>query len=624
MRRCAVAVNGVKVASKIVSDLASLIFSAGEIQDAHQGLRFLIHLSGVLFGGEISWASLFGDGFYVDPYVLRLFGQAHQFCRGRDLLTSSGKASSCHLARLVGTRHRGGVEPKASAVPHPSRSGEELAFLDAMVALQLDDHAPAQTELKHLARMAARAEAASRSPSSPSDGVPPLESSWSDGPGVAAFGNGDAVGRGDGDSGGSGDSGGGSTSGSSAGGSPATRLLAGFNPPGLFPFVFDRVRRPLRRVASKASLCFIDNVLDRKRRGPISLLRNVPKAAVLFSSMTFNQRGIQDPFSRWGTYQLIIVQKKSGQLPERCQWPLSVVVPTRFLTPKAAKKLPAATILTAPLQSSREEPDDDQAEEETDITPVPKRFVDPAVLIELRAIFTDESHCKQEEEVAPILLLLNKEPRPRSCMMAKVFRVDAQAGKRKQQRGRRKSAAKSTGASASVAVALAPQTGGGNSGAGSGGGNSAARAAPPGLWSVAAARAIARRAAAGVGAAAKRTLEAPAVGGLVKRTRLSGWDDNRARSHEQDVVDGTCDLLDARSVMVAYGVADVGRPVLHTGAAPSEFVVIQLKAVAPSRATIIYPHAQQVSVEQPAVTVRLMRDTVGTLIVSNRASLLSV
>jgi len=618
LRRYAVAVNGGKVADKTVSDLASLIFFSGRVQDAHPGLRVLIHLSGVSSGGELSWASLFGDGSYVDPDVLRVFGQAHQFCRGRDLLTSAGNASSCHPARLVGTHHRGGVEPKASASPPPSPSSDDIAFLDAMVTPQLDNHSPSPIELQRLARMAARAEAASRSQSPPSVGEQPRDNAGSDGAGAAAAGSEDAVGGGDRDRGG------GSTSGSSAGGSPVTRLLAGFNTPGVLPFVFESVRPPPRHVPSKASLYFMENVLDRKRRGPILLLRNVLKAAVLFFSMTFNQRGIHEGFSRWWAYQLIIAQEESGQLPKRCQWPLSVVVPARFLTPKATKKLPAATMPTEPLRNNCEEPTDDQAKEDTDITPVSKKVVDPAVLIELRAIPTNESHCKQEEAVAAILLLWDKEPRSRSCMMAEVFRVDQQAGKRKQQQGRHKSAAKRDGASASAAVALAPRTGGGDGGGGGGGRDAAARAEPPGLGSAAAARASARQAAAGVAAASKRTLEAPAAGGPAKRTRLSGGDNNGAGPDVPDIVDGPCDLLDARGITVANGVADVGRRVLHTRAVPSEFVVIEVKAVAPSRATVIYPHEQQFPVEPPAVPLRLMGDTVGTFIVWSRASLLSV
>ena len=619
LRRYAVAVNGGKVADKTVSDLASLMVFSGQVQDAHPGLRVLIHLSGVSAGGELSWASLFGDGCYVDPDVLRVFGQAHQFCRGRDLLTSAGNASSCLPARLVGTHHRGGVQPMAAADPPPSPSSDDLAFLDAMVAPQLDNHSPSPIELQRLARMAARAEAASRSPSPPSDGIPPRVNAGRDSDGAGAAGSGDAVGGGDGDGSG------GSTNGSSASGSPVPRLLAGFNTPGVLPFVFESVRPPARHVPSTPSLYFMENVLDRKRRGPILLLRNVLRAAVLFFSMTFNQRGIQEGFSRWWAYQLIIAQEASGELPKRCQWPLSVVVPTRFLTPKTAKKLPAATMLTKTLQDGREEePADDHAEDDAEITPIPKKAVDPAVLVELRAIPTNETHCKQEEAVAAILLLWDKEPRSRSCMMSEVFRVDQQTGKRKQQQGRRKSAATSTGASARGAVALAPRTGGGDGGGGAGRANAAAGAAPPGLGSAAAARAHARRAASGIAATDKRALETPAAGCPAKRTRLSGGGVNGAGAGLPAVIDGPCDLLDERGITVATGVADVGRRVLHTRAVPSEFLVIEVKEVAPSCASSTYPYEQQFPVEPPSVPLRLMRDTVGTFIVWNRASVISV
>jgi len=89
------AVKGGTLLENAVKNLASVFLAASRVGDTHPELRSVVHLSGVLAGGELGWASLFGDNAYVDPDVLRFFGQAHHVFRARDVLQRTSLFASC-------------------------------------------------------------------------------------------------------------------------------------------------------------------------------------------------------------------------------------------------------------------------------------------------------------------------------------------------------------------------------------------------------------------------------------------------------------------------------------------------------------------------------------------------
>eukprot|EP00168_Porphyra_purpurea_P014351 TRINITY_DN4100_c0_g1_i7.p1 TRINITY_DN4100_c0_g1~~TRINITY_DN4100_c0_g1_i7.p1 ORF type:complete len:329 (+),score=61.05 TRINITY_DN4100_c0_g1_i7:548-1534(+) len=100
------AVNGCSVSTKTLEDATAMVASALAMEDGNDHLQVIIHQSGVSAAGDPGWASLFGQGAYGDPDVLHVFGQAHQFCRGRDVLSRARLAADAD-GRLVGTLHRG-------------------------------------------------------------------------------------------------------------------------------------------------------------------------------------------------------------------------------------------------------------------------------------------------------------------------------------------------------------------------------------------------------------------------------------------------------------------------------------------------------------------------------------
>jgi len=104
-----------------------MVANAAAVEDGIDDLRIFIHMSGVSAGGDLRWASVYGQGPYVDPDVLRVFGQAHTFCRRLDIL-SSNRLTTDTRAWPVGTLHRGGrrvVATPSSSTPLSALAEDE-------------------------------------------------------------------------------------------------------------------------------------------------------------------------------------------------------------------------------------------------------------------------------------------------------------------------------------------------------------------------------------------------------------------------------------------------------------------------------------------------------------------
>jgi len=641
LSKYAMVVKGSKVSDKALEELASVVKFASQFEDAEPGLQLVVHLSGVTPGGELGWASIYGDGAYVDPDVLRVFAIAHQFCRGRDLLVTTGLAANCPPARLAGTLHRDGVPPTPLSAAPPSPSVADLEFMDATLEPQLDRVRPPSVGIQRLARQAARARSASTSWSA---SPPPDGGSRDVWVGSSPVNGRDAVAA----------SGRTNSSGVECGGDEdgarVARLLSGFGADGLLPFVLETLRPPEPVTASFLAVDFMSRIF--KRRAPITLLRTVLQAAILFFAMKFKKgvRVINEGFSRWWAHQLILDQSESGEVMDKDRWPLSVVVPVTFLPVKVAKKLPVAMTRTrnAALAAEGDTDKNDGDNDGGNFNAVPraaqKAASEPAVLVELDGVPVDETHCKTEHAVAAVLLLWDKEPTVRSIVEAELFRFDRMASNRKVA-PRRKAAAKTAAAAAGEGQALAraptlaprpPAVGGDVSGGGGGGGGGdpVRDGGCSGASAVLSARAAARAAAA-AGAATpspprrtggvitKRSLGAPAAARPSKRGRQAALPGSHgAGSSPPAVMDGPCDLLDAGGVPVATGVVDLGRRVLHTREVPPHLAVLEVTGV--TNASVPYPFEADFPVEPPGAGHRLMGDTTAHFIVWPLCSLLSV
>jgi len=626
------AVKGGRVLDNAVEDLASVISAASRVEDIHPELRLVVHLSGVSASGELGWASLFGDHAYVDPDVLRVFGQAHQFCRARDVLQRTSLFASCPSATLVGTCHRGGVQPSAAAPLPPSPTAADLEMLHAMVAPQLDDINPPPLDIQRLARLAARAEEASRSPSPLLDQLP-----LTDGGAMPAAGA--SSGGGPADDGGGGHS---NWEGQGDGRTDqrrATRLLEGLNVPGVVPFVLETLSPPKPHKPTISAFRFMATIM-LNRRAPITLLRAVLRAAMLFFAMRFGQgmRSIHEGFARWWARQLLLEQTESGELQEKTGWPLGVAVPVEFLPAKTSKELPrfrdqveqSDNNSTQRTDGGTDDLNNGEQLEEGGADKVTAAF-NPAVVVTIKVIPTDTSHSKQQDVVAAILLLWDKEKSSRTIMQAEVFKADkarsSNAASKRNQQARRKPTSSDGASSTSGAPALAPR-GGVPSGIGAGqvdgrGGGSTS-VLPTVVSDAAAARSAARAAAAGGAAATKRAIDSTAAAGPAKRARrararggqgVGSGQGQGAGDKPPSAGDGPVDLAGANGLTVATGIAEYGRRVLHTREVPANMVVVQVTAVQPSGADNPYPFEQDFPVEPPAVSHRSMGETVGTYIV---------
>ena len=627
------AVKGGRVLDDAVKDLASVISAASRVEDTHPELRLVVHLSGVSAGGELGWASLFGDHAYVDPDVLRVFGQAHHFCRARDVLQRTSLFASCPSATLVGTSHRGGMQPSAAAPLPPSPTAADLEMLHAMVAPQLDDVNPPPLDIQRLARLAARAEEASRSPSPLSDTLPLNDTGATPAAGATYSGGGPADdgggvrGNGEGQGGGRTDQ------------RRATRLLEGLNVPGVVPFVLETLSPPKPHKPSISAFRFMATIM-LNRRAPITLLRAVLRAAMLFFAMRFGQgmRSIHEGFARWWARQLLLQQTESGELQEKTGWPLGVAVPVEFLPAKTSKELPR-------FRDQKEQLDNNGAQQTDRVTDdinngeqleeggadKAKAAFHPAVVVTIKVIPTDTSHSKQQDVVAAILLLWDKEKSSRTIMQAEVFKADkarsANAASKRNQQARRKPTSCDGASSTAGAPALAPRGGvpsdiGATQVDGRGGGSSSTL--PAVLSDAAAARSAARAAAAGGAAATKRALDSTAAAVSAKRTRralarggqgVDSGEGQGAGDKPPAAGNGPVDMAGANGLTVATGIADYGRRVLHTRAVPANMVVVKVTAVQPSGADNPYPFEQDFPVEPPSVSHRAMGETVGTYIV---------
>jgi len=387
------AVNGRSVSAKTLEAAAEMVANASALEDGNDHLQVVIHLSGVSAGGDLGWESLYGQGTYVDPDVLRVFGQAHQFCRGRDVLSRNPLAAP---ARLVGTLHRGGdvAPPPSSPAPLPV-SAEEEEHLEVFTS-PADSVLPPPFSIQRLARQVARARSASRSESS-------LDA------GSAGGGNGSAATLS------STDALGGEASGDNSNGSEGAVPL--------LPYVLECMSAPDVETPHQSALAFMKDLI-LNRRAPVQLLRATLRAVVIFFAMHFGlaPRIIQEGFSRWWAHRIVADQTSDGTVVAP-RWPMGVKVPTRFLPSKMVK----SACKSGEVRPAEEPLDEGAADLFTDQTRLTEEFV----TIFLDAIPSSEHHRKHEEAVAALLLLWCKEPRCHSVMKHEVFKADHAALRRK-------------------------------------------------------------------------------------------------------------------------------------------------------------------------------------------------
>eukprot|EP00168_Porphyra_purpurea_P011320 TRINITY_DN2879_c0_g1_i1.p1 TRINITY_DN2879_c0_g1~~TRINITY_DN2879_c0_g1_i1.p1 ORF type:complete len:410 (-),score=80.82 TRINITY_DN2879_c0_g1_i1:524-1753(-) len=365
---------------------------------------------------------------------------------------------------MVGTSHSGGVLPSVAAPPSPSPSTADLDLLHAMMAPQLDDINPPPLDIQRLARLAARAEEASRSSSPFSDQLPLTDDSATPAAG-ASSGGGLADSEG---GGGCNDDvqGGGRTN--QMGGK---RFLEGLDVPGVVPFVLETLSPPKPHKPSISAFRFMASTM-LNRRGPITLLSAVLRVAMFFFAMRFGQgmRSIHESFDRWWARQLLVEQTESRELQEKTGWPLGVAVPVELLPVKTNKELPRLRDVIEQTDKYGTQQRDGGADDLNDgEQPVEgdadkdKSACHPAVIVTIKVIPTDTSHSKKQDVVAAIIFLWDKEKSPRSIIQAEVFMADkarsANAASKRSQQARRKQTS-SDGASSTVgAQALAPRGG---------------------------------------------------------------------------------------------------------------------------------------------------------------------
>lgn len=620
------AILGARASDKTVSDTAALIGLAGRIEDNNSGLRFIVHASGVSRAGDLGWASLYGEEGYVDPDVLRVFGQAHAFVRGREVLTRSGLPDGTPMPRLVGTNHRDGVRPAPIALPPPVPSAEDEEYLNTMTS-PVDQFLPPSVGIQRLARQVARARSASQSSAEMDDERPLKEGTGR----ASASGNASdasATASASAMEGASMDQRGFTAAGGPIDGS-AISLAAG----GLLPFVLETVRPPPPHHPSKSSIGFITD-LFLNRRAPVQLLRATLKAVIIFFAMRFglSTRLIQEGFSRWWPHQLVLTQEATGAVVGT-RWPLGVNVPLRFLPKKYEKQSKKAGGGKGNRAGGKGKNGGNTTQKEggtrDDATVLDTGKDDTeedSFVITLDAIPTSEMHCKNEIALAALLLLWDKEPRARRIMEHEVFKAD-HAAQRRMAVAKRSAAAAAleadpeADATAAAGLVLAAV-------------DEVAAAQGAAVGSKGTAQALAPRPAPFVGAdsaATRAAARAAAVGGSSsaapsppKRSRGNTVGGGRGApplspSATTAVKDGPCDMLDASGFRVALGVADLGRRVLHNHEVPPHLVVVRVLEV--MRDGEVYPFEADFPIETPFVAVRLMRDTAGCFIVWRRDAL---
>ena len=620
------AILGARASDKTASDTAALIGLAGRIEDNNSGLRFIVHASGVSRAGDLGWASLYGEEGYVDPDVLRVFGQAHAFVRGREVLTRSGLLDGTPMPRLVGTSHRGGMRPAPTALPPPVPSAEDEEYLDTMTS-PMDDMLPPSVDIQRLARQVARARSASQSSAEVDDERPLKESTGrASASGTASDASASAHANAIEDA--PVDQNCVAAAGGRMDGS-AISLAAG----GLLPFVLETVRPPPPHQPSTSSIGFIAD-LFLNRRAPVQLLRATLKAVIIFFAMRFglSTRLIQEGFSRWWAHQLVLTQEASGAVVGT-RWPLGVNVPMRFLPKKYEKQSKKAGVRKDSRAGGKDKSGGDKTREEGgghDDAPVRDTGEDDTVedsfIINLDAIPTSEMHCKHEIAVAALLLLWDKEPRARTIMEHEVFKAD-HAAQRRMAVAKRNAATAAleadpeadAAAAAGLLLAAVDEVAAAQGAAV--GGKGKAQALAPRPAPLTGANSAAARAAARAAAASGSSSAAPSP---TKRSRGNTVGGGRGApphspSAATEVRDGPCDVLDALGFRVALGVADLGRRVLHNHEVPPHLVVVRVLEV--MRDGEVYPFEADFPMETPFVAVRLMRDTAGCFIVWRRDAL---
>jgi len=287
------AVIGRRAGNKTLEAATSLVASAAAMEDENEDFQVVIHVSGVSSGGDLGWASIYGQGSYVDPDALRVFGNVHQFCRGRDLLSRAHLHTDAPPARLMGTCHRGGRPLARPSTPAPlPTSAEDQDYLEAFTS-PADSFLPPPLSVQRLARQVARGRSSSRSSSFLDDGLPVGAPSTRDGASAAASPS-------------AGDEGGAGSEEEGDNDEAVAQLL---------PFVLELVTAPEHRTPRKSAVAFMKD-LYLERRAPVQLVRATLKAAIIFCAMRFGlaPRNIQEGFSRWWPHQLVPNQSADGEV----------------------------------------------------------------------------------------------------------------------------------------------------------------------------------------------------------------------------------------------------------------------------------------------------------------------
>eukprot|EP00168_Porphyra_purpurea_P016267 TRINITY_DN5214_c0_g1_i1.p1 TRINITY_DN5214_c0_g1~~TRINITY_DN5214_c0_g1_i1.p1 ORF type:complete len:192 (+),score=34.60 TRINITY_DN5214_c0_g1_i1:365-940(+) len=187
-----------------------------------------------------------------------------------------------------------------------------------MVEPQLDDVNPRPLDIQRLARLAARAEEASRSPSPLSDQLPLISngtsrSAGASGNGVAVHGHGRDVAI--------------EQVGGGVSGTRGPRLLRRLSVLDVVPFVLETMCPSKPHKPSITAFYFMASI-TLNRRAPITLLRAVLRAAILFFEMRFGQdmRSIHEGFARWWAHQLLLEQTESRKLQDKTAWSAGVAM----------------------------------------------------------------------------------------------------------------------------------------------------------------------------------------------------------------------------------------------------------------------------------------------------------
>lgn len=331
---------------------AAIVAACKSIETANPELRLSVHLSGVNPAGTISWVNLFGSGRLLDPEVLRVQSQVHQYARGQDGLVRAGAALRCAPAHLVGTYPAGEnpVRPVAEAgtPERPVRMMTQEEWVELMtppgdnVLEQLPDIVRLRRELEE----ASVGMGQSVTPDVRLEGSDLPADVFPRAPPIATQA------------------------------APVLLPAAAGGPLGILPTVIESSQAHPPHQPSSRSVAFMDTLLSANR-SRARTLRATLKSAVMFITSRAGTipRNFQDCTGSWWPY--VLVQPGSGApASEREQWQYGVNVPTRMVTTTRRSRSSSAEGFT---------------------------------LVVLDKIPTNDSQSSQNEVVASLLLLWDKD-----------------------------------------------------------------------------------------------------------------------------------------------------------------------------------------------------------------------